>query len=134
MIDGGLRKIFHKNLPGHWQAIETGGVGLGIPDSNFCIDGVEGWVEFKSTQGFKVRITAEQVSWIERRHRNGGRVFVAVRRKDEELWLFRPLAGRRLLLKGVDKVEKSLILGNWTGGPSNWDWDEVKKILVRSKI
>jgi hypothetical protein len=134
MIDGGLRKLFHKNLPGHWQAIETGGVGVGIPDSNFCIDKVEGWVEFKQTEGWKVRIAPHQVAWIERRHRNGGRVFIAVRRKKDELWLFRPLAGRRLLMKGLNKVEKSLLVGFWAGGPAEWPWDKIKEILTKSKV
>lgn len=133
-IDGGLRKLFHKNLPGHWQAIETGGVGTGIPDSNFCIDGREGWIEFKKADHWRAKISPHQVAWIERRHRNGGRVFIAVRRARDELWLFRAMAGRRLLERRVDDVERSLLLGCWREGVANWSWEKVKEILVTSKV
>jgi hypothetical protein len=133
-VDGGLRKLFHKNLPGHFQAIETGGVGTGIPDSNFCIEGVEGWIEFKAADHWRVKISPHQVAWIERRQRNGGRVFIAVRRARDELWLFRAMAGRRLLERRVDDVERSLLLGTWQEGVASWDWARVKEILVKSKV
>lgn len=133
-VDGRLRKIFHEHLDGHWQAIESGAVGSGTPDSNFCIAGTEGWIEFKKADHWRCKIAPHQVAWIERRHRNGGRVFIAVRRADDELWLFRAMAGRRLLTKRVSEVEKSLLLGHWTGGVTKWDWAEIKKKLVTTIV
>lgn len=134
-MDGKLRKIFHQKLPGHWQSIETGGTGRGIPDSNFCIKGVEGWVEFKKADHWKVGIAPHQVAWIERRRRNGGRAFIAVRRAEEELWLLRPTAGRYLLRLGLNKMREahsSQIYGVWLGGPARWDWNMVEEILTKS--
>ena len=148
MIDGGLRKIFHGKLRGiHWQAIETGGTGRGIPDSNYCAprpdgNGTEGWVEFKSTEGWAVDLSPDQIGWILRRIRMGGTVWIAVRRKHtggprkgdpvDELWI---LPGRlakeakELGLRGIK--EDCAVLSS--GGQSAWDWDEIRRVLTWEK-
>lgn len=135
-IDGGLRGLFHKNLPGHWQAIETGGVGLGVPDSNACLSGVEVWVEFKTTSGWRAGLRPEQVAWIDRRARMGGRTFVAVRRKCDagprrgdamdELWLFDGSTVKQLADIPMNEVAA---LGRWPGGPARWPWREITFFL-----
>jgi len=83
-IDGGLRSLFRTRLKKgiHWQSIETGGTGLGIPDANFKIKGsyTEGWIEYKQTDGWTVGLSAEQVGWHLRRRSVGGRTLVATRR------------------------------------------------------
>lgn len=137
MIDGGLRKLFHTNMPRfHWQAIETGLTGRGIPDSNYCYTGTEGWVEFKQTKGWAVTLAPEQVAWHLRRRRSGGMTYVAVRRHRhagvrapacDELWLFNGMHARELKAQGI--VEP-LATGVWYGGPGNWDWDSVAAILA----
>lgn len=122
-IDGGLRKLFHDKIKGHWQAIETGGVGKGVPDSNFCIDGVEGWIEFKKTDHWKPVIRPEQMAWIHRRVRAGGNVWIAVRRKKDELWLVQGkwvVELHDLGLKGVEAL-------HWSD--NNWDWDYIRNSL-----
>lgn len=126
-IDGGLRKLFHANIEGHWQAIETGGVGLGVPDSNFCLDGVEGWVEFKKTDHWKAVIRPEQIAWIHRRWRSGGNVWIAIRRADKELWLVRGDWVRELGREGLKAVEAV----KWV---DQWDWDHIRKILISRAI
>ena len=96
--DGDLRSIFRRRLPKfHWVSIETGGTGRGIPDAEYCHRGVSGWVEFKVTMAWSVDLRAEQVAWLMRRARAGGRCWVAVRRQSpggprrgqpaDELWL-----------------------------------------------
>ena len=131
-MDGNLRKLFHSNLGGfHFQAIETGMTGRGIPDSNYCYKGKEGWVEFKQTKHWRVGIWPEQVAWIERRTRAGGRAFVAVRRAEKELWILAPGAARLLKDPGLKGVPDKLVLGWWDNGPSSWDWDAVAKILTK---
>src|SRR6266550_8267427 len=81
-IDGGLRALFRQHLPQFdWCSIESPITGAGIPDSNFCCKGVEGFIEFKQTKGWAVTLTPEQCGWISRRHRCGGRVLVAVRQQ-----------------------------------------------------
>ena len=126
MSDGGLRALFRKNIPGDWQAIETGSTGRGIPDANYCHRGAEGWVEFKACKHWKFGIWPEQIAWLERRYRNGGRVFLAVRRADDELWLIHPMGARYASLKDVPE---NLVLGRWFDGPGKWDWKLIENFL-----
>lgn len=141
--DGGLRAQIHKHMKefGDWQAIETGLISGGVPDTNFCLHGVEGWIECKRTNGWTIsNMQGNQVGWAERRARNGGRVFVAVRRMAEqgprtaqadEFWLLDHRAMRPLLLKArLDNLQPSLVLGRWFGGPNGWDWQAIARLLV----
>jgi hypothetical protein len=142
-IDGGLRTLFRNKLQvgWHWQSIETGGTGLGVPDSNFCFGGVEGWVEFKQTDGWTVDLRTEQISWLTTRHERGGRVFVAVRRKNQggprrgdpvdELWLWPGSLARRLKVEGLRIDEPCLYLGE--GGPARWEWKKIGMFLSAKK-
>lgn len=130
--DNGLRADFVTHIIGpHWQAIETGSTGRGIPDLNGCQHGVEVWVEMKATEHWAVDIDPTQVGWLLRRTRAGGRCFVAVKRKGVELWLLRPEAARTLATPrlGLRDVEAGLILGQWAGGIRNWPWGEVRALL-----
>lgn len=128
IIDGGLRKLFQRHLPAvHWQAIETGGTGLGVPDLNGCDRGVEYWIECKRVHGWKVTVRPQQVAWIERRARCGGRVFIAAR-KSTMLWLL-PAPAARLLANGCRINAVPVTLGHWQGGPQGWDWAAIGKIL-----
>lgn len=133
MIDGGLRKEFATRIPAaHMQSIETGGTGRGVPDTNYCLRGVEGWIEFKATKHWKIDKTESlplQVAWIERRVRAGGRVFVVVRRAGSELWLLRPEAARALVTLSLRDLPPSTVLGRWHGGPGAWPWGEIAQIL-----
>jgi hypothetical protein len=136
MIDGGLCSLIQRYLRHwHWQRIETGGTGRGIPDMNGCSDGVEVWIETKVTPGWKVVIRPEQVAWAERRFRAGGRVFLAVRQtggRRDALWLLSPLAGRRLIVGDkLSDLSEALVLGHWENGPGFWDWPRVEHILLR---
>lgn len=80
-MDGNLRKLFQSHLPQvHWQSIESGMTGRGIPDLNGCHEASEFWIECKLTKHWSVSIRPEQIAWLSRRCRVGGRAFVAVRR------------------------------------------------------
>ena len=143
-IDGGLRKLFRDRLTQgyHWQSVETGGTGLGVPDSNYCTDGVEGWIEYKQTDGWTVDLRKEQVAWLTTRHERGGRVYVAVRRKNQggprrgdpvdELWLWSGRHARSLKAEGLRLDEEYLYLGQ--GGPARWDWKRISEILSAKRI
>ena len=128
-LDGGLRTLFRKNLPAwHWQSIESAMTGMGIPDSNFCYQGLEGWVEFKECQGMMVRISPMQIGWLMRRARSGGRCFVAVRHKGSDLYLYHGALAAGLAQPGG--VMGTPRLGKWTGGPALWAWGEVGDVLL----
>ena len=138
-MDGGLRKLFRERFPeAHWTSVETGGTGLGIPDSEYCFPGgVQGWVEFKLTRARAVRVSPEQVAWAERRSRVGGRVYLAVRCQAlpgprraarDALFLYGGTQARAVLLDGLQAHP----LGSWVGGPARWDWTEVKSLLTKA--
>lgn len=138
MIDGGLRALFHKHLKkfgAHCQAIETS-TGLGVPDSNICLNGVEFWIEHKKCSANAVRLSIEQSAWITQRVRCGGKVFIAVRKKRntskrltaiDELWLIPGVQAMGLREQGL---KATMPLAIWQGGPANWPWDEIKRILI----
>jgi hypothetical protein len=127
--DSGLRAIFRKHLPSFdITSIETGITITGVPDANFCCAGVEGWIEMKACTHWQVGIRAAQIGWIEHRLDHGGRVFIAVRRAQRELWLFYGSMVRQLQDRRLDKVPR---LGLWDGGPARWDWDAVAILLTR---
>jgi len=71
---------------GHYSRVESE-TSPGIPDVNFCVRGVEGWVELKSTaktsghpfrrRGDKGKgLRAAQIRWITGRVKEGGRVWI----------------------------------------------------------
>lgn len=138
-VDGGLRKLFRQHLKAgfHWQSIETGGTGRGIPDSNYCADGIEGWVEFKQTEGWAVTLSPEQVAWHLQRNKRGGRTHIAIRRKHDggpfkglavdELWIGQGCDVREMK---TDGLKAKLLWRVYRGGPSNWDWNSVCAALT----
>lgn len=134
MIDGQLRKLFKKHLPKiHWVSIETGDTGMGVPDSNFCIDGIEGWIEFKKTDKGIIDLKPEQIGWIIDRIRHGGRVKIAVRVHQfagEYLIIFDGVRIEEMVGKSI-LVNLNLVEGWWTGRPKDWNWDEIQRILLR---
>lgn len=137
MTDGGLRALFAKNIPGDWLSVETWSTGRGVFDANYCIKGCEGWIEFKVTEGWRVTMRPEQVAWSERRVRNGGRTFIAVRRRcaagprrasADELWLFPGTSARTLFDKRIDQTP---FLLHHENGPTCWDWAEVADFITK---
>jgi hypothetical protein len=142
--DGGLRPMFHNKLRegAHWQAVETGAITLGIPDSNYCIEGDEGWVEFKKTSGWSLGFRPGQVPWHMTRWRRGGRSFIAIRRSHDggprkgapvdELWL---CGGRYSLMLEQHGLKCPDINwdGVWSGGPERWDWAAVRRRLAPTR-
>jgi len=138
--DGGLRQLFRLHLPMvDWQSIESPLTGLGIPDSNGCLDSIEFWIEYKQTHAYSVVIRPEQIAWGIRRERHGGRVWIAVRRKCDagirrlavdELWLVPTSLGLTLSRGGLKVLQDNARVFDWTGGPSKWNWNEVLQVLT----
>lgn len=136
--DGGLRHIFSEHLPAwHWTPIETAMTGAGVPDANCCWKDIEFWIEFKFTSGYAVVLRPEQVGWLLRRTRAGGRSFIAVRKTcppgrgreaADELWLYRGSQARDLADGSLRSVAP---LGFWAGpGPARWDWAAIGRKLL----
>lgn len=141
MIDGGLRSLFGsrlRQLGYHCQAIETGGVGLGVPDFECCSpDGVQNWIEFKRTSANAVRLSPEQVGWALQRARVRGNIYIAVRKRcsagkrrvaRDELWIIHGSSAALLKDHGLSNSELR-VMGIWSGGPRNWSWVDIDRIL-----
>jgi hypothetical protein len=152
-VDGGLRVLFRENLRANfqWTTVETGAVTLGVPDSEFCYRnpalpvsvqyaGVQGWIEYKWTETNAVGLRSEQIGWHEHRGRVGGRIYIGVRKRHnggprkgpavDELWLLDGRNASAVKTFGLNP-KMSYFLGKWSGGPEQWDWQEVKAILSR---
>ncbi len=157
-IDGGLRKLFRDNLPQFdWCSIESGTTGGGIPDSNYCTRvggryaltgirdyGVEGWIEHKQTTGHAVTMRPEQIGWILRRVRHGGRVWIAVRQQAPQgprreardvLWLIPGAYAKEAKMHGLggkwhEEKNGPHTWHTWHNGPSAWDWLAVATVLT----
>lgn len=132
-IDGGLRVIFRQYIPTFmWTSIETGGTARGIPDSNFLApNGIEGWVEYKITKAFAVTMRPEQIGWIDRRNRLGGRIWIAVRqiRKDGDfLHLVPGHQVKELATDGLRFIGDECFI--WEGGPPRWNWRSIQATLT----
>jgi len=130
MIDGKLNDLLRKHLPEvDWVRIESGGTGLGIPDLNYAYDGREGWIELKGLiAGFKFGMRPQQVAWIERRRRHGGKVLIFVR-KGDAAWLFPGDAARDLFDRGLRAVDKWMPLVHFEGSPATWNWRDLRNEL-----
>lgn len=135
-VDGGLANLFRSHVPGHWQRVETGSTAQGVPDANYCLEGCEGWVEFKQTHGWTVRFKTGQVAWLMRRARAGGRVWVGIRRWSgavDDLWMVPGHYAEVLAAQGMQEVAiHSMITCGTVSGPRSWDWAAVRRILMLS--
>jgi hypothetical protein len=130
--DHGLLGLFidHLKEDCQWTRIETAMVAQGVPDGNYCFaGGRDGWLETKWTTGWKVRITPEQVSWILKRARLGGRVSIAVWRAVDELWLVDGSQAGELALFGL-KGPAGARAVVWRGGVKAWPWDQIRIYLA----
>lgn len=134
--DAGLRKLFHDRIGQcHFQSIEIGTLGRGVPDDNYCADGVEGWIEYKFTETHAVGLRPEQVGWILRRMRAGGRVFVVTMRQHgggvllgepvRELWIHEGWDAAAIKAGGLMAAPPVLCLEE-----SPWDWGAVRRVLT----
>ncbi len=134
--DGGLRQLERKHLPKiHWVSVETAFTESGIPDMNGCWEGVEFWIENKRTSGWALStFKIEQVAWIMRRLRAGGRVFIATRRLSahvDEIWLHSGAYAPILKAKGL-QAARPILVGE--GGPAEWPWDRIEAALLGARI
>lgn len=86
-------KLFNhlkKALPKvHWQRVENA-VGVGAFDVNGCTQGKEFWLELKIGSPLPL-LRFTQYAWGNRRHREGGRLFLlSYNKKEESLSLYKP--------------------------------------------
>jgi Holliday junction resolvase len=117
-----LWKQLRDNLPKvHWQRIETGLTGAGVPDVNGCLDGKEVWVELKRVKGRQIGLRPMQIAWLATRTKYGGRCYVLAK-KDKTIKLYS--------VEGLEQI-KSL---TWDSSPlvelqSPFKWDRLLQMF-----
>ena len=124
--ESGFWSLWKSNISSlvHFQRIETGSTGLGIPDVNLCYRGAEVWVELKVTKGWTCDLRPEQIAWHHRRTKADGKTFILTRRKNkgprigdiDQIYLHHGGQAIELGEHGL-KVEPVLLLER----PFNWD-------------
>ncbi len=125
--DHGLRAEFFKNIPSaQWTAIETAPVSIGVPDSEYAFSGgVTGWIEFKYARHWKFKFSSvEQIGWIARRARLGGRVWIAVKRGETELWMVPGSFVEQLADDGLQAVASQAHVFI-----KPWEWSQIQDLL-----
>lgn len=119
----------------HFQPIEIGGTGHGVPDVNFCYQGIEGWIEMKKDQKGRMDIRPEQIGWIIERLRHKGLVRIAVRLVTldaDVLVIFDGSVVEKLETKSIEK-NLAFAIDFWEGGPKLWKWGEVLDAITVRK-
>ena len=79
MSEKTLRKYITQGLKqyGHLSQIESHATSVGFPDTNFCINGVEGNIELKYWSAKKNYVLRKnQIAWMRDRLKAGGRIFL----------------------------------------------------------
>ena len=133
-----LWRYVQRNLKNRWDAQRhEDSISRGIPDVSYAIEGADGWIELKSLDQWPVRpgtpvhirITPEQVAWLETRgDAGGGRCFVLLRVGREHL-LVRWCRCRSLLRDTITQAEiRATAEVSWEVGI---DWDKLLWHLMR---
>ena len=134
-ISDGLKSV-SKNIDLH--RIENG-VEVGTPDVNYCIDGVEGWIELKEfgqcpASGI-VRIplfTQEQKIWLYERCKAGGNAFFFLKIKDLSNYLLFKGDGT-IFSVGTKFTEHELYTWSITHWSKRINFKALKGVLTNGK-
>jgi hypothetical protein len=109
-------------LPGRWERVENGVI-AGMPDVNFCVAGMEGWIELKkaskpakmSTVLFKSQrgLDKEQENWHHFQAKNGGDSWVLIQ-IDREFYAIPGVLAPEINQYTMEDMEKYQInLSDW---------------------
>lgn len=71
----------------HASRVESHSTSAGIPDVDYCINGVEGHLELKYSKSNKPpEIRNTQIKWHTKRRENGGRSYILTKMKVDGRW------------------------------------------------
>jgi len=123
-----LRKLLSDHIPGQWTAIDSHTTMRGIPDTEYCFDSHQTWIELKIIKGNKLRepLKRSQAAWINKRREEGRASFIiASHRHDGGPRLGKPIDHLyiwnhwydQFLMRSEDVTDK--FLGRFSK-PYNW--------------
>jgi hypothetical protein len=118
---------------GTYDRIENA-IGSGLPDINYAIEGVQGWLEAKiSHSGQRLFFEKFQLAWyIKRLRHTQGRGVWVIAANDEELWLYAASAmvAAPRTPQGKWLVVQQASLAPTVYGIKPWPWEKIKEALV----
>ena len=116
-----LSQLIQKNCKNiHFTRIESKTIN-GIPDLNCSAEGVEFWMELKSDKVKYPKLSKWQISWINKRIKNGGVVIICNQTLlDRRLELYRPVS--------VFTDPRSLVPSSSFSFP--YDWPSFRRQLL----
>lgn len=122
-----------------WDRIENG-VGVGMPDTNYCVNGHEGWLEFKSPLepkrpgtplfGSNHNLSQDQKNWFNRQITAGGRAYIFIA-TDKRMML---IHGRYADAINELTVEELVEASEWIAAKPVKDsivWHNLREVLSR---
>lgn len=128
-----------KYMKGRWDRMENG-VGVGMPDINFCLNGVEGWIEMKSPTepkhmhtplfGSNHRISQDQKNWFKRQMDAGGRAFILI--GTDKRWML--IHGRHVETLNTLTVIEIMAIAEWLIQRPVRDpgaWNNLREVLIK---
>ena len=126
-------KLVKSHLPvgAHWQRIETGSTGTGIPDINICFKGKEIWVELKLIKGKRVDLTPTQVAWLMKRAKAGGHTWILARHtydgvrigKGDNIYLWKGIHAKTVKENGTAS-------GGYLVWRAPFNWEKIMNCLL----
>ncbi len=125
-----LIKAFKRR--GHFSEVESHETSAGIPDIDYCMNGIESHIELKFGNAIAPRIRPSQVKWFRDRVRAGGHpwLFTCIMGTSGKYWMLHKGAaiGTHLLHLERDLKKWQLCsIAMWEG---RMDWDELYCFLT----
>ena len=122
-----------------WDRMENG-VGVGMPDINFCMNGKEGWIEIKSPTepkrpdtplfGSNHPVSQEQKNWFKRQALAGGRAYVLI--GTDKRWLL--IHGKHADAVNILTVDDLIGIAEWFALKPVRDimaWSNLREALTK---
>lgn len=124
-----------------FERIENG-LGAGMPDSNYCLQGTEGWVEIKAPEvptredsrviGASHPISLDQGNWFLRQRNAGGRVSLYVATDSVLVLIGGALVATDYEYVNALSMPELINLSDWFAFPRKCgkaEWTALRKIL-----
>jgi hypothetical protein len=133
-----FRKFLIRNMPGHWSMVESPITSAGIPDLDFCINGIEGHVELKyASEKKSPELRTSQRLWFRRRLAEGGTpvIFIEYKLKDGMVYALFCAKGLKKILGQQNKAITYVWLMKhadfiWKDEPH---WGRLIEVLTRQE-
>lgn len=132
-------QILRKNMPKRMDRLERieNVAGTGTPDINFCSEGVECWIEMKSSKepmrtksllfASNHKLSQVQKNWFLQQRNAGGRCYILI--ATDKRWML--IDGK--YADGINKMTVTQLWENslwgWMRPVSKSNWDALRNIL-----